>query len=156
MTRTLTRDIPRWRRRRALVLRSFLSSSSAKKASTGFRFCVDECARERVLHHRFFVCFSNLQDVVLKNLNILEILTKHAGHGGLPARAGFVCFVFLRKIFRQMGLCGRCQICCCCCYCEDTRLFAAKQNICFSSCVYFLLSVYFCDNRKNVSICTKT
>lgn len=57
--------------------------------------------RERLASQIFFLflefvgCFYD----VLKNLYILEVSTKHAGHGGLPARASFVC-LFLRKIFR--------------------------------------------------------
>lgn len=49
-----------------------------------------------VLHHRFFFYFRIFVGCcfdVLKKLK-LEILTKQAGHGGLPARAGFVLFVF--------------------------------------------------------------
>lgn len=78
---------------RASVLRSFLSSTGKKRA--GFLRGLLGWVCASVLHHRFFVCFRICRMLVwcFKKL-ILEILTKHAGHGGLPARAGFVCLFF--------------------------------------------------------------
>lgn len=51
--------------------------------------------RERVASQIFLFVFEfvGCWFDVLKKL-ILEILTKHAGHGGLPARAGFVCLFY--------------------------------------------------------------